>query len=181
MNDIIGLKSGIVKLCEHNAEWEIIAADIIDKLKNILGDTAVDISHVGSTSVSSIKAKPIIDIALALRNLDDITPYIPALGKNGIIFRKQNLPGQLLFIMGDLSKDIKTCYIHAVISGSSDWNNYLNFRDYLNAFPDKAREYCELKERLAVKYEFDRKSYVEGKAELITELLKEAEEWKNTL
>ena len=63
---MIGLKRGTVMLCEHEKEWEIEAQNTIFRLKNILGSVIKDIQHVGSTSIPSIKAKPIIDIALAV-------------------------------------------------------------------------------------------------------------------
>ena len=59
---MIGLKRGTVKLCEHEKEWEIEAQNTISRLKKILGNVIKDIQHVGSTSILSIKAKPIIDI-----------------------------------------------------------------------------------------------------------------------
>lgn len=63
---MIGLKRGTVQLCEHKKEWEIEAQNTIARLKEILGDVIKDIQHVGSTSILTIKAKPIIDIAVAV-------------------------------------------------------------------------------------------------------------------
>ena len=62
----LGLKRGTVKLFPHEKEWETEAQNTIYKLSEILGSVLVDISHVGSTSIKSIKAKPIIDIAVAV-------------------------------------------------------------------------------------------------------------------
>lgn len=53
-------------------EWEIEAQNTIARLKEILGDVIKDIQHVGSTSILTIKAKPIIDIAVAVDQFDDI-------------------------------------------------------------------------------------------------------------
>ena len=69
---MIGLKRGTVKLCEHEKEWETEAQHTISRLKAILGDVIRDIQHVGSTSIPAIKAKPIIDIAVAVDCFDDI-------------------------------------------------------------------------------------------------------------
>ena len=69
---MIGLKRGIIKLCDHEKEWEKEAQDTIIQLKNVLGDVAKDIQHVGSTSIPMIKAKPIIDIAVAVDDFKDI-------------------------------------------------------------------------------------------------------------
>ena len=80
---MIGLKRGTVKLCDHQKEWEIEAQNTIFRLQKILGSVIKGIQHVGSTSVHSIKAKPIIDIALAVDNFDDILAFEKELRDNG--------------------------------------------------------------------------------------------------
>ena len=65
---MIGLKSGTVKLVQHQEEWHENAENVISVLKQLLGDTALDIQHVGSTAICSIHAKPIIDIAVAVHD-----------------------------------------------------------------------------------------------------------------
>ena len=41
---MIGLKRGTVTLFEHDPEWDLVAEQTIVQLKNILGDTACDIT-----------------------------------------------------------------------------------------------------------------------------------------
>ena len=67
---MIGLKSGTVKLVQHQEEWHENAENVISVLKQLLGDTALDIQHVGSTAICSIHAKPIIDIAVAVHDIN---------------------------------------------------------------------------------------------------------------
>ena len=81
-----GLARGTVKLVPHQREWDKNAALTIKTLKHLLGDTAIDIQHIGSTAIASISAKPIIDIAVGVGNLQDMMPYVERLGQNGIIF-----------------------------------------------------------------------------------------------
>lgn len=71
---MIGLKRGTVQLCEHEKEWEIEAQNTIARLKEILGDVIKDIQHVGSTSILTIKAKPII--VLRLQSMTLMTSYL---------------------------------------------------------------------------------------------------------
>lgn len=177
----IGLITGVVKLLPNQTEWETNAEETITLMKTILGDTCIDIQHVGSTSIKHICAKPIIDIAVAVNELADILPYNDVLANNGIYYRKEETTGQLLYLMGDLENEIKTHHIHVVKYNSVNWRNYLNFRDYLNQFPEKAKAYNELKQELAEKYASERKLYTAGKNELIKLLLKEAEEWNSNL
>ena len=60
--------------------------------------------------------------------------------------------------------------------GKKACNDYVNMRDYLNTHEEKAKEYSDLKERLANKYSEDRQSYTKGKSVLIESILRSAEE-----
>ena len=175
---MIGLKRGTVELLPHQPLWEKMAAEAVALLRSLLNDVAVDVQHVGSTAIGSICAKPIIDIAVGVRSLDSIKPYIGLLEDNGIIYRKEDVAGQILFVIGDFEKDIRTHHIHVVEWNSTAWNNYVNFRDYLNAFPEDAAEYDALKKKLALEFADHRGNYTAGKQELIDELLKRAALWK---
>lgn len=177
---MIGLESNTVELYPHLIEWEDNAIKTIRLIKNILGDICIDAQHVGSTAIYNISAKPIIDIAIAVNNLKDIHSYVNLLNQNGIIYRKIEQTGQLLFIMGNSNNNIKTHHIHVMKYDSQNWIDYLNFRDYLNTFPNKAKEYNDLKIKLANKYFNNRKEYTLGKKELIEQLLKEAYLWRNS-
>ncbi len=177
----IGLKKGKVILEEHQEEWEIEGQRMCEKIKSILGSDATDVQHVGSTSIKWICAKPIIDIAVSVKSFDDIMKHDDELAENGIIYRKEDVPGQQLYRAGDLDNDIVTHYIHVVISDSEAWHNYINFRDYLNAHKEEAKEYEKLKKELCLKYPDDRNAYVEGKHSLIVSLLSKAKNWRAKL
>ena len=178
---MIGLKRGTVTLLPHEPQWKEAAAETIMLLKTILRDVAIDIQHVGSTAIESICAKPIIDIAVGVQTLDSIKPYVSLLAEHGIIFRKEDVSGQLLFVIGDFEKEFRTHHIHIVEWNSVAWNNYINFRDYLNAFPECAKEYNDLKKKLAVEFADHRENYTAGKHEFIDRVLKEASLWKMSL
>ena len=61
---MIGLKRGTVRLIDHQDEWIYEAENTIGELKRLMGTAAIDIQHIGSTAISSIHAKPIIDIVI---------------------------------------------------------------------------------------------------------------------
>ena len=173
-----GLKRGTVALEPHQEQWDIEGAEICEKIRQLLGEDVVDVQHVGSTSIRWICAKPIIDVAVAVRSFDDIMKHNEELSANGIVYRKQDIPGQHLYRCGDLENDIVTHFIHVVIYDSEAWHNYLNFRDYLNAKPDEANRYGQLKVELCEKYPDDRDTYLNGKHDLVTELLSKAKTWR---
>ena len=175
---MIGLDNDIVSLEEHQVLWEKVAAEVVSLLKILLKDAAVDVQHIGSTSIRSISAKPIIDIAVGVNDTDDIKQFIPMLAERRIIYRKQFWDQHEFFVMGNLANNIKTHHIHVVKYGGKDWNEYINFRDYLNTMPEKAEKYNALKRQLAEKFRYDRVSYTDGKAEIIQILLEEAKCWR---
>lgn len=175
----LGLKRGTVKLLPHQEQWNKSAKETIQTLKTLLGSVAIDIQHIGSTAIHGIYSKPIIDIAVGVDNFESINPYIELLEQNGIMFRNEDVPGQLLFVIGDDKRDIRTHHIHIVIRNSTAWHNYINFRDYLNAFPEQAKTYEKLKIKLASDFADDRQSYTAGKQELIDTILKQAQIWRD--
>lgn len=179
---MIGLKRGTVRLYDHEKEWEIEAQNTISRLREILGDVIKDIQHVGSTSILSIKAKPIIDIALAVDDFHDILAFEKELRDNGFYYRPNSqvtIENQLLFACGNYytgSGDLQTHFIHVVLTGSIDWINYINFRDYLNSTPSAAKEYEDLKISLALQAPVDsgREKYLRGKHVFIVHTLRKA-------
>lgn len=177
---MIGLKRGSIMLCDHEKEWEIAAQNTISHLHNILGTVAKDIQHVGSTSIKSIKAKPIIDIAVAVDNFDEIIKLIPNLEREGFYYRPKNdNDSQRLFACGsfyDDTGDLQTHLIHVVLADSMEWINYINFRDYLNKNISVAKQYENLKLSLAEIFADDsnRKRYTSGKHDFITYTLRKA-------
>ena len=178
---LIGLKRGTVAVCPHRMEWDIAAQEIIGKLKNILKDDVIDVQHIGSTSIKSICAKPIIDIVVGVDSFDRMMIHNEELMANGIVYRREDHPGQHLYVCGDADNDIQTHFIHVVIWGQKAWNDYVNMRDYLNAHEEKAKEYSDLKERVANTYPENRQAYTAGKSTLIESILRRAEEWRKNL
>ena len=175
---MIGLQRGVVALNEHNSEWAKLAEQTIDMLWSVIGDDAADIQHVGSTSIPGIVAKPIIDIAIGMRDIRQIECYRDPLAAHQVYYRGQDVPDQLLFVMGDFEKDTRTHHIHVVQWKGRRWNDYVNFRDYLTCFESKAREYEALKRDLAQTHACDRAAYTAGKSDMIARFLREAESWK---
>ena len=131
-----GLKRGTVVVEPHKVEWEIAAQEIISILKQVLKENIIDAQHIGSTSIKSICAKPIIDIVVGVSSFNKIMKHNDVLNEKGIFYRGEDHPNQHLFVCGDLENDIHTHYIHVVIWGQESWNNYLNMRDYLNSHED---------------------------------------------
>ena len=169
----LGLERGKTELLAHEKEWESEAKKTIRILQKLIPE-ARDIQHVGSTAIRSIDAKPIVDIAVALDDVQSVTSHIEELAGYGIIYRGSDVPGQILLIIGE--GNIRTHHIHIVKWRGKAWNNYIMFRDYMNSHPEKAAEYEKLKKQLASSFPDDRRAYTEGKAEFIKKIITEARE-----
>lgn len=172
---MLGLKRGEVTLFDHEEEWEENVMATIKELKTIFGDTALEIEHVGSTAIRHIKAKPIIDIAVGVESFDTLIDVLPRLEESGIYKSAAHaVPNDILYVIGDCENDTRTHHIHIVEINSMQWSNYINLRDYLNACPNKAKAYENLKIELADKYPYDRIAYTDGKDNFIAGCLLEA-------
>lgn len=174
-NQLIGLRKGEVKLLKHNEKWHVIARDTITQLKSILQNKVVDIQHVGSTSIHNIYAKPIIDLVIGQKNLNDILDknIITKLEKNGYIHDKEHdNDAKIFFYKGE--GEVITHHIHAVIYGEGAWNSLISVRDYLNNNYDIARKYEIIKLEAEKICDNDIDKYYNYKAELLKEIKKEA-------
>jgi GrpB-like predicted nucleotidyltransferase (UPF0157 family) len=90
-----------------------------------------------------------------------------AYGENGI-------PNRRYFSKGG---DQRTHHVHIYLIGDSNIERHLAFKDYLKYHPEKAREYSELKGKLASRYSYDIESYIEGKDALVKKLEAQALYW----
>lgn len=177
---MLGLKKDTVVLCDHDPAWKTEAEKTVCELRDLLGGLALDIQHVGSTAVSYIKAKPIIDIAVGVKELSSVRDLAKDLLQKGFhLCESACSEKQLLFAAGSFYEgtgDTQTHFIHVVIYGSMEWINYINFRDYLCKNYSAAKEYEALKISLAgnLPEKDARRYYTDGKSKFINYLLRKA-------
>ena len=171
---MIGLTRGTVQLHVYDPAWAEIGKTICSRIQAALGSLAVQVAHVGSTSVQGLCAKPIIDIAVAVHSFD--AQIIPLMEDAGFLHRPANdNETQRFFIVGQ-GEWIES-HIHVVKYMSMEWRNYLNYKAYLTAFPEVRDAYAALKTELAQRYANDRVAYTEAKAPFITHALRKAMVW----
>ncbi|MFL0196259.1 GrpB family protein [Clostridium sp. WILCCON 0269] len=169
---MIGLKRGIVVLEEYSIEWEINAKKIISELREIFGDKAVDIQHIGSTAIRNLKAKPIIDILVGVKDFQDVFKIMKSLESRGFIHKRANdNKNHMFFSCGDFKNDIRTHHIHVDIYGGDEWNDYIKFRNKLRSNKDLRMKYEQLKIDLCEQFPNDRENYTEMKGAFIREVL----------
>ncbi len=179
-NAFIGLKRGDVRLADYRPEWHAIAQKTIRRLWCVFGTMTKDIQHVGSTAVASMKAKPIINITVAVEDISEVAALTPELNAAGFYQSKLHaIADDILFCDDDEDADTRSFHVHVVKINSAQWDNYLNFRDYLNTYPAVANEYSEVKVSLAERFPDDRNAYTDGKDATVSRILRDAHAWRN--
>ncbi len=171
---MIGLERGSVRIDAYDPAWKTAAQEHCQRIKAALDHAAIDVQHVGSTSIPGLPAKPIIDIAVAVQSFNQ--NIINAMEQIGYVHRPNcDDEGQIFFIEGE--GDWRTAHIHVVKYMSMEWRNYINFREYLKAFPQRKEAYADLKKQLAQRYPNDREQYTAAKADFISYALRKAMVW----
>ena len=151
-------------LTEHQSFWREWYAEEEGLLKNAL--TSVErISHIGSTAIPSIWAKPIVDILVEIPEGRNLLDYKDLIINNGYICMSQG-EHRLFFNKGYTENGFAERVFHLHLRYAGD-NDELYFRDYLIEHPDAAKEYEALKLKLWKKYEHNRDAYTNAKTELI--------------
>jgi GrpB-like predicted nucleotidyltransferase (UPF0157 family) len=165
-----------VEVVPYNDEWRDAFEGWRTRLSEALGEAAVRIEHVGSTAVTGLDAKPIIDIQVSVGDVEDEDEYAPAIEALGASLRFRE-PGHRYF--RPAGNQPRAVQIH-VCNAGGDWEReHLLFRDYLRAHPEARDSYARLKGEIAERYRDDRLAYNEGKTGFILDMLSAAETWAN--
>lgn len=173
---ILGLKSKRVELIPHDPEWKKVFLEEKRKLKGTIGSIVLDIEQVGSTSIKTICAKPIIDIGISISKYEDGFECIRPLEGLGYLYKGEcGVLSRHYFRTND---DIVKFHSSMFPVASEEWKDQILFRDYLIQNPDIAREYEKLKLKLMNEFSGDRLQYWQHKAPFIKSVLEKAKKEK---
>lgn len=153
-----------IYLTEHQDCWEDWYAQEKAALAKIIPG-AVRIAHIGSTAVSTIWAKPIIDILVEVSKDSDPAQIAELLTENGYICMSHGAD-RYSFNKGYTEHGFAERVFHLHLRYVGD-NDELYFRDYLIESPDVAHEYEQMKLSLWKEFEHDRDGYTRAKTEFV--------------
>lgn len=164
-----------IVLEEHRVEYFHRYEEEKAFLLAVFGESALRISHIGSTSVPGLLAKPTVDILLEVAEGIDLPAITKVLRDEGYIVNHAG--GDVItYIKGYTPRGFEGQSYHVHVRPLADWGEPY-FRDYLIDHPETAAEYAALKRRLQPEFEHDRDGYTEAKGEFvrrITSLAREA-------
>ena len=169
----LGLEPDRVALAPWSLRWREAFAREREALCEALGELPVAIEHVGSTAVPELPAKPILDIAVAVRDAVDALHCEPRLSALGYDYRgDMGRFGGHFFVKARARR--ATHHLHVVRADDPQWSGYLLLRDHLVADTPARRAYAECKRELERRFPADREAYTAGKAQVILRLMAEA-------
>jgi GrpB-like predicted nucleotidyltransferase (UPF0157 family) len=160
-----GVEPGRVVLVAPDAGWPARFAHERRRITGALGDAAVRVEHIGSTSVPGLAAKPIVDVLVTVADPVAEPAYRPQLENAGYELRVRE-PGHRMFRTAE--RDV---HVHVWADTDLEVPRYLALRDRLRESPEDRAAYEQLKRTLAEREWADVNDYAQAKGELIEAIL----------
>jgi GrpB-like predicted nucleotidyltransferase (UPF0157 family) len=164
--------NGPIRVVPYDPAWPTMFVRERQLLVAALGDRALEIHHIGSTSVPGLAAKPIIDILLVVEDCADDPAYIPDLEAAGYVLRiREPDESNPLFTGTEPHRVFKGSEIdlnlHVWSKGSAEIERNLLFREWLRTSPDDRDLYQRVKLDLARQNWDNVQQYADAKTDVI--------------
>ena len=157
----------------YDEGWKQDFLKIKQELQDALGHLAIDIEHVGSTSVEGLSAKPIIDIDVVVEDNTVLKDAVAALERAGYEHEGDlGIPGREAFRY-EGKEHLRTHHLYVCPKDSPELKRHIAFRDHLRSHPEAVKEYSRIKEEGAKLYPYDIDGYIEYKSPFINRIYKE--------
>lgn len=162
---------GQVHLADYDAGWPAAFAREAARIRAALGESALLVEHVGSTSVPGLAAKPRIDICLAVASSADEPAYVPALTAAGyaLVIREPEWHQHRVFKGPDVDVNL-----HVYTVGCSEIERNVLFRDHLRRDAGDRELYLRIKRELAARRWQFVQQYADAKSEVVEDILARA-------
>jgi GrpB-like predicted nucleotidyltransferase (UPF0157 family) len=163
---------GPIEIRDPDPAWPGAYAREAERVRAALGERAVLLEHVGSTSVPGLPAKPIIDIVLEVADSADETAYVPDLEAAGYVLaiREPEWFEHRLLRGPDAPVNL-----HVFTAGCAETARMLRFRDHLRSDAADRARYAAAKRDLAARRWTYMQQYADAKTEVVREIMARAE------
>ena len=166
------MRTARVNVVPYDPEWRSDFEKIKRELDVALGNLALAVEHIGSTSVEGMSAKPCIDIDVVIEDSSMLKEAIERLADIGYIHEGDlGIAGREAFDYKD-KPHLAKHHLYVCPKDSAELRRHIAFRDYLRANPEAVKEYSRVKEKGAALFPFDIDKYIEYKSPFINEFYK---------
>ncbi|MGX5696520.1 GrpB family protein [Agromyces soli] len=131
-----------VEVVAYDEAWPVLAAELIARVRSALGARAIQLDHVGSTSVPGLPAKPVIDLDLTVADPDREEAWLPRLERAGfeLTVREPWWHGHRCLVL-----DAPRANLHVFGPSSPELFKHRIFRDWLRSDADDRARYAAAK------------------------------------
>lgn len=163
-----GIEKRPIEIVDYDPTWPRIFNAHAQIIAGALGDAALRIEHIGSTSVPGLAAKPIVDMLVVVQDSGDEVGYLPALEAAGYLLRVREPNLHEHRMLRTPEKDV---HIHVFSHGSPEIDRYLTFRQRLRHNADDRKLYGQTKRTLAARPWPSMDDYADAKTDAIERII----------
>jgi GrpB-like predicted nucleotidyltransferase (UPF0157 family) len=171
----IGLIGGIekrrIEIMDYDTHWPEKFQRLASIIAGALGDAALRIEHIGSTSVPGLGAKPIIDILLVVEDSRNEASYLPKMEAIGYELRVREPDFHEHRMFRTPARDV---HVHVYSAASLEIERNLIFRDRLCTDAHDRQLYEVTKRKLAAQPWPDMNAYAAAKTQIIERIIANA-------
>lgn len=165
----------VIEVVDYDPNWNKAFETEKVMLTKAIGNNAVKIEHIGSTSVVGLSAKPVIDILIEVTNLTELDSANKSMAALDYLVKGENgISGRRYFEKGG---NQRSHHVHAFQTSDLHLIRHRAFKEYLIAHPIIASEYDQIKKEAVSQSENNINIYMALKNGFIQKHEKLALEW----
>ena len=163
-----GRERAEISVVDYDERWPVRFREIAARVRRALGEDALAVEHIGSTSVPGLAAKPIVDVLLTVADVGDEAAYVPALESAGFPLR----------VREPVHRMVRTpawdVHVHVYEPDRPEVRDYIDLRDWLRVNAEDRERYAATKRMLARQQWNDMNDYADAKTDVISDILARA-------
>jgi GrpB-like predicted nucleotidyltransferase (UPF0157 family) len=163
--------AGLIELGPYDSTWPAQYAVEAEHVRATLGDRAIRIEHVGSTSIPGLVAKPIIDMLLVVADSSDEGAYVPPMEQQGYTLRIREPDWYEHRLFKGPGANIN---LHVFSAACPEIDRMIGFRDHLRTDAADRELYERTKHELAARRWKYVQEYADAKTEVIESIIARA-------
>ena len=163
-------KTKRVEVVPYNPAWQVCFEELRQHLLSILSGQDIRVEHVGSTSVPSLAAKPILDVDVVLQGGTEFVRVKTALEANGYYHVGDlGIAGREAFKY-DYKPQLMSHHLYVLYEDSDELKRHITFRDWLRSHPEDREAYAQSKIAAARQFPNNIDAYIDAKSDIIFDI-----------